>query len=81
MFSDLRNIMEKSWVAQLQEITGIKNEMLPIIWDADFFINEINTENTNEKYSLCEINVSCVSPFPESSIPYIAEEVKKRIRN
>lgn len=81
MFSDLRNVMEKSWVSQLQEITGIKNEMLPVIWDADFFINEINTENTNEKYSLCEINVSCVSPFPESSIPYIAEEVKKRIRN
>jgi hypothetical protein len=79
LFSDLKNIMEKSWVAQLQEITGIKNEMLPVIWDADFFINKINTENTNEKYTLCEINVSCVSPFPESSIPYIAEEVKKRI--
>jgi Domain of unknown function (DUF6815) len=79
MFSDLRNIMEKSWVGQLQEITGIKNEMLPVIWDADFFINKTNTENTSEKYSLCEINVSCVSPFPESSIPYIAEEVRKRI--
>jgi hypothetical protein len=79
MFSDLKNIMEKSWVAQLQEITGVKNEMLPVIWDADFFINKINTENTSEKYSLCEINVSCVSPFPESSIPYIAEEVRKRI--
>ena len=79
MFSDLKNIMEKSWVAQLQEITGVKNEMLPVIWDADFFINKINTENTSEKYSLCEINVSCVSPFPESSIPYIAEEVSKRI--
>ena len=79
MFSDLKDIMEKSWVAQLQEITGVKDEMLPAIWDADFFINKINTENTSEKYSLCEINVSCVSPFPESSIPYIAEEVKKRI--
>jgi hypothetical protein len=53
--------------------------MLPVIWDADFFINKINTENTSEKYSLCEINVSCVSPFPESSIPYIAEEIRKRI--
>jgi hypothetical protein len=79
LFNDLKNIMEKSWVGQLQEITGIKNEMLPVIWDADFFINKINTENTSEKYTLCEINVSCVSPFPESSIPYIVEEVKKRI--
>jgi len=80
MLSDLRNIKEKGWVAQLQEITGIENEMLPVIWDADFFINRINAKNTNEKYSLCEINVSCVSPFPESSIPYIAEEVKKEAR-
>ncbi len=79
MFTDLKKIMENSWVAQLQEITGIKNEMLPVIWDADFFINKINTEDTSEKYTLCEINVSCVSPFPESSIPYIAEEVKKRM--
>jgi hypothetical protein len=79
LFMDLKNIMENSWVSRLQEITGIKPEMLPVIWDADFFINKINTENTSEKYSLCEINVSCVSPFPESSIPHIAEEVKKRI--
>ena len=79
LFSDLRNIMEENWVQELQELTGVRNEMLPVIWDADFFINEINTQNTDKKYSLCEINVSCVSPFPESSIPYIAEEVKKRI--
>ncbi len=73
--------MENSWVSQLQHITGIEKDRLPVIWDADFFINKINTENTSEKYSLCEINVSSVSPFPESSIPYIAEEVKKRIKN
>ena len=79
LFQDLRNIMENNWVSQLQKITGIENERLPVIWDADFFINKINTENTNEKYSLCEINVSCVSPFPESSIPHIVEEVKNRI--
>ena len=80
LFRDMKSIMENRWVAQLQEISGVKNEMLPVIWDADFFINKINTENTSEKYALCEINVSCVSPFPESSIPYIAEEVRKRIR-
>ena len=79
LFNDLRTIMENSWIEELQEITGISNEMLPVIWDADFFINKINTLNTGEKYTLCEINVSCVSPFPESSIPYITEEVKKRI--
>jgi hypothetical protein len=79
LFQDLRSVMENSWVSELQKITGITNEMLPVIWDADFFINKINTNNTNKKYSLCEINVSCVSPFPESAIPYIADEVKKRM--
>jgi len=80
LFQDLKDIMENSWVSQLQEITGIENKRLPVIWDADFFINKINTEDTREKYSLCEINVSSVSPFPESAIPYIVTEVKDRIK-
>jgi hypothetical protein len=29
---------------------------------------------------LCEINVSSVSPFPESAIPYIVEETTNRIQ-
>ena len=81
LFVDLKSIMEDKWVPRIQEITGVKNEMLPVIWDADFFINEVNTENTAKKYSLCEINTSCVSPFPESSIPYIVEEVGNRLES
>ncbi len=80
LFKDLKEVMEKKWVSQLQKLTGIKSEELPVIWDADFFINKINSENAAEKYSLCEINASCVSPFPESSIPYIVDTVKERIK-
>ncbi len=80
LFGDLKSIMENKWVPQLQEITGIKKERLPVIWDADFFINSINTKDTNAKYSLCEINTSSVSPFPESSIPYIVEDVRNRLQ-
>ena len=79
LFRDLREIMENKWVSQLQQITGTETEMLPAIWDADFFINSINTKKASEKYTLCEINVSCVSPFPESAIPYIVEETGKKI--
>jgi Domain of unknown function (DUF6815) len=79
LFRDLKEIMETNWVFSLQQITGIKSEMLPVIWDADFFINKVNTEKTSEKYSLCEINTSSVSPFPPSSIPYIVEEVRNRL--
>ena len=80
LFKDLKEIMENKWVSQLQKITGLHSEELPVIWDADFFINKINCENAAEKYSLCEINASCVSPFPESSIPYIVDTVKDRIK-
>jgi len=80
LFKDLKEIMEKKWVSQLQKLTDISNEELPVIWDADFFINKISSENAAEKYSLCEINASCVSPFPESSIPYIVDTVKEKIK-
>ncbi len=79
LFQDLRTTMETKWVPQLQELTSIKTDMMPVIWDADFFVNTINTENVHEKYTLCEINASCVSPFPESAIPFIVEDVSNRI--
>jgi len=79
LFSDLRKVMENDWVSRLQQITGVKNDMLPVIWDADFFINNVNTENTGKKYSLCEINTSSVSPFPDSAIPFVVDEVGKRL--
>jgi len=79
LFRDLKDLMENKWVPQLQEKLFIQNEMMPVIWDADFFINEVNSVNTIAKYSLCEINVSCVSPFPPSSINFIVEEVSNRI--
>lgn len=80
LFKDLKEVMEKNWVTQLLKLTGLSNEELPVIWDADFFINKVNSENATEKYSLCEINASCVSPFPESSIPHIVKAVKEKIK-
>lgn len=80
LFSDLKKVMENNWVPQLQQITGIENEMLPVIWDADFFINNVNATDASKKYSLCEINTSSVSPFPESSIPYIVEDIRRRVQ-
>jgi len=78
LFRDLRQLMESKWINEIQTCTGVVKDRLPVIWDADFFINEVNLANTSQKYTLCEINVSCVSPFPESSIPFIVAEIKKR---
>jgi hypothetical protein len=79
LFSDLREIMENTWVPHLQKSLEIANERMPVIWDADFFINHINSNTAIGKYSLCEINVSCVSPFPPSAIDFILEEVTQRL--
>ena len=78
LFSDLKILMEDSWIPQLQELQAIPKEIMPVIWDAGFFINKTNGET--RKYSLCEINVSCVSPFPPSAIRYIVEEVINKLR-
>ena len=79
LFSDLKNAMENDWVPKLQKMQAITTGMLPVIWDADFFINSMET-GASAKYSLCEINVSCVSPFPPGAIKFIVQETSNRIR-
>src|SRR5882672_9482927 len=73
LFKDLKEVMENKWVPQLRQITSVDNDRMPVIWDADFFINDSNDKNVFGKYTLCEINVSCVSPFPPSAIRFIVE--------
>ena len=75
LFADLRELMEKRWIDQLLDVAGLEPEKLPVIWDADFFINSM-VPNSPRRYTLCEINVSSVSPFPESAIPFIVNEVR-----
>jgi hypothetical protein len=79
LFADLKEIMENTWVPQLQTKLSVPGEMMPVIWDADFFINNTNSQTAIGKYTLCEINVSCVSPFPPSAIRFMIDEVTNRI--
>jgi len=78
LFSDLKKIMESDWVPELQSRLNIPTGLMPVIWDADFFINRSDLPDS-DKYTLCEINVSCVSPFPPSAVKYIVTECKKRL--
>ena len=80
LFSDLRRMMETSWIPELQYRLSIGDSDLPAIWDADFFINRSNSTEAEGKYTLCEINVSSVSPFPPSAIPFIVQNVMEAIR-
>jgi len=80
LFQDLRKITEAKWVPQLQKIHSILDESLPLLWDIDFFINDVNAAHTEKKYTLCEMNVSCVSPFPPSCVKFIVDKLKSRLR-
>jgi hypothetical protein len=79
LFADLKSIMEQQWIPQMMEILAIRASELPVIWDADFFINTSHHESADVKYTLCEINVSCVSPFPPSTVKFMVDEVRKRL--
>ena len=78
LFSDLRALMEDRWIDQLLDAVDLSAEKLPVIWDADFFINSM-VPNSPKRYTLCEINVSSVSPFPESAIGFIVNEVQNTL--
>ena len=48
---------------------------LPLLWDVDFFLGD----PPRSEYLLCEINASCVSPFPESAITPLIAELEQRL--
>jgi hypothetical protein len=75
LFQPLRQRLEESWLPALGEKMNLHDEEFPLLWDADFFLGDPPND-----YLLCEINVSCVSPFPESAITPLITELKRRLR-
>ena len=70
-FQDLRRRLEQEWVRMLCSRVDVSPDQLPLLWDADFLLGE--REGEAERYALCEINVSSVSPFPPSAIPRLVD--------
>ena len=70
--------MELSWVTLLRERVGLPRDRLPLLWDCDFMLGE-PADDGAERFVLCEINVSSVSPFPPSAIAPLVEAVRRRI--
>jgi hypothetical protein len=73
----LRRRLEQDWVRLLCDATGLARAALPILWDADFLLGE--TRGAEERYVLCEVNVSSVSPFPESAIAPVVEATLREV--
>ena len=70
-FQGLRRRMESDWTPGLQRLLDIETAALPVLWDADFFYGP-KTPDGEDSFVLCEINVSCVAPFPPTAAPRVA---------
>lgn len=68
----LRHLLESEWIERLRKRVGVPPGRLPLLWDCDFMLGEPDAEGA-DRYVLCEINVSSVSPFPPSAIAPLVE--------
>jgi len=76
-FQALRAKMETEWTPQMMEVLEIDRQSLPIIWDADFLYGP-QTASGEDRYVLCEINVSSCFAIPDQAPAAIARLVLKR---
>jgi hypothetical protein len=77
-FEMLKGLLEGEWIELLRKRVGLARGQLPLLWDCDFMFGE-RTPGQQERFVLCEINVSSVSPFPPSAIEPLVAAVKARI--
>lgn len=74
-FQGLRERLEGGWIEMLREAVGLAPQQLPLLWDCDFLPG-----NGGQPAVLCEINVSSVSPYPQSCNPLLVEAMRGRDR-
>ncbi len=76
-FQGLKRKLEEQWVPAMQRLLAIEADQLPVLWDCDFLLGP-KSDAGEDSYVLCEINVSCVSPFPDSALPAIAGAMRSQ---
>lgn len=77
-FQRLKHLLETSWVDLLRERVGLSRDQLPLLWDCDFMLGDPDADG-EDRFVLCEINVSSVSPFPPSSVGPLVSAIKRRV--
>lgn len=78
-FQGLKRQLELDWLPAVQRLLDIETKELPAIWDCDFLLGPRNAAG-EDSYVLCEINVSCVSPFPDAALEPLARATLARAR-
>ena len=79
-FRVLRSRVETEWVPAMQALVGVDNDSLPALWDADFLFGP-RTAAGEDSYTLCEINVSSVLPFPPEVPALLARAARAAIES
>jgi hypothetical protein len=74
-YSGLRHRMETEWLSQMCTVLGLTRHDLPLLWDADFLLG-----TDHDSFVLCEINASCVTPFPPETPERLAQATLARLR-
>jgi hypothetical protein len=74
-----RQLRDNEWVPDMQALLDIRTDLLPALWDADFLYGP-KTADGCDTYVLCEINVSSVSPYPDSAAPKVAAAALTGVR-
>ena len=76
-FQALKRQLEQEWVPAMQRLLSIDTDQLPVLWDCDFMFGPKRASG-EDTYVLCEINVSSVSPFPDSALAPLAKATLAR---
>jgi hypothetical protein len=77
-FAALRRLMESEWLPGILRAAELGVDALPVLWDADFLYGPKDNRG-DDTYVLCEVNASCVTPFPDSAPEAIARAVARRL--
>ena len=71
-FARLQQKLEHEWMPSMMRTLDLDRASLPALWDADFLFGP-KTPQGEDTFVLCEINASCIAPFPPEAPAKIAE--------
>ena len=74
-FACLRSSLEHEWVPGMANLLNLSSTELPLLWDADFLFGP--RDDGKDTFLLCEINVSCVSPYPDAAPQNLAAALRQ----
>jgi hypothetical protein len=74
----LKQQLEREWLPEMQRLLDMETAALPLLWDCDFMLGAKDSSG-NDRYVLCEINVSSVHPFPDSALAPLARATLARL--